>query len=102
MKFYQISIILNNKKIKPIQISNNKKIYNYLYNDYIYRNNKKDKMRHDKLYHDSELYPFSPLINKSGYITLHHILLDMIFLGKIIQIKNIQLFLKVTQYKEIY
>ena len=69
MKFYQISEILNNKKIRPSQISNNKKIYNYLYNDYTYRNNKKEKMRHDKLYHESELYPFSPLINKSGYIT---------------------------------
>ena len=69
MKFYKISETLNYKKIKPIYYSNNNRTYNNLYNDYIIRNNKKEDMKVNNLYNESTLYPYTPLINKSGYIT---------------------------------
>ena len=69
MKLYKISKTLNYKRIKPIYYSNNNRTYNNLYNDYIIRSNKKEDMKVNNLYNESTFYPFTPLINKSGYIT---------------------------------
>ena len=71
MKFYKITEILKSKDIKSNKYLNNgRKTYNNLYNDYTLRNRKKENMEINQLYNESELYPFSPLINHSGYITI--------------------------------
>ena len=69
MKFYKICLILkyNNTKFKKY----NRRSYSNLYNDYTFRNNKKDNIKIDQLYNESHLYPFSPLINHSGYMTFY-------------------------------
>ena len=66
MKFYKISTILKNKAKKS---TINKRINNNLYKDYLTRKNRKDNMRLNHFYNESQLYPFSPLINSSGYLT---------------------------------
>ena len=71
MKFYKITEIIKIKDIKSNKYLNNgKKIYSNLYNDYTLRNTKKENMKVNQLYSESELYPFSPLINHSGYTTI--------------------------------
>ena len=73
MKFYRISILLNNNNsnnnFKDNHFYNGANVYNNLYNDYFRRKNKKEEMKNNMLSNESELYSFSPLINKSGYIT---------------------------------
>lgn len=72
MKFYMISVLLNNDsyvRYKENRFNNNNDIYNNLYNDYFFRKYKKENMKNDMLYNESERYTFSPLINKSGYVT---------------------------------
>ena len=66
MKFYKISTILKNKAKKH---TINKRINNNLYKGYFIRKNRKDNMRMNHFYNESQLYPFSPLINSSGYLT---------------------------------
>ena len=69
MKFYKNTILLRFKGSKGIQWENNRKIFNRLYNDYSIRNLKKENMKKNRFNSQSELYPFSPLINQSGYTT---------------------------------
>ena len=69
MKFYKNTILLRFKGSKGNQWANNRKIFNRLYNDYSIRNLKKENMKKNRFYSQSELYPFSPLINQSGYTT---------------------------------
>ena len=69
MKFYKNIILLRFKGNKGNQWASNRKIFNRLYNDYSIRNIKKEKMKKNSFYSQSELYPFSPLINQSGYTT---------------------------------
>ena len=69
MKFYKNTILLRFKGSKGIQWENNRKIFNRLYNDYSIRNVKKENMKKNRFNSQSELYPFSPLINQSGYTT---------------------------------
>ena len=69
MKFYKNTILLRFKGSKGIQWASNRKIFNRLYNDYSIRNLKKENMKKNRFYSQSELYPFSPLINQSGYTT---------------------------------
>ena len=69
MKFYKNTILLRFKGSKGNQWANNRKIFNRLYNDYSIRNLKKENMKKNRFYRQSELYPFSPLINQSGYTT---------------------------------
>ena len=71
MKFYKITEILKIKDIKSNKYLNNgRTTFNNLYNDFTLRNRKKENMKANQLYNESELYPFSPLINHSGYITI--------------------------------
>ena len=70
MKFYKIIEILKIKDNKSnLFFNNGRRTYNKLYNDYQFRNEKKENMEINQLYNESELYPFSPLINHSGYMT---------------------------------
>ena len=69
MKFYKNTVLSRFKGSRGIQWVNNRKIYNKLYNDYSIRNLKKENMKKNHFYSQSELYPFSPLINQSGYTT---------------------------------
>ena len=69
LKFYKACQILKYKGIKLSKI--NRRAYSNLFNDYSYRNNKEDNIRNDQLYKESNLYPFSPLINHSGYMIFH-------------------------------
>ena len=70
MKFYNIIEILKIKDNKSnLFFNNGRRTYNKLYNDYQFRNEKKENMEINQLYNESELYPFSPLINHSGYMT---------------------------------
>ena len=69
MRFYKNTILLRFKGSRGNQWVNNRKIYNKLYNDYSIRNLKKENMKKNRFYSQSELYPFSPLINQSGYTT---------------------------------
>ncbi len=69
MKFYKNTILLRFKGSKGIQWASNRKIFNRLYNDYSIRNLKKENMKKNRFYSQSELYPFFPLINQSGYTT---------------------------------
>ena len=69
MKFYKNTIGLKFKGSKGNQWTNNRKIFNRLYNDYSIRNLKKENMKKNRFFSQSELYPFSPLINQSGYTT---------------------------------
>ena len=65
MKFWKISELLKFRDIKL----NKRRTYNNLYNDFTIRNNKKENIRMNQLYNESELYSFTPLINHSGYMT---------------------------------
>ena len=65
MKFYKISELLKYREIKL----NKRRTYNNSYNDFRIRNNKKENIRMNQLFNESELYSFSPLINHSGYMT---------------------------------
>ena len=60
-------------KITLLKIKSNKykryKTFNKLYNDYILNNKKKDKLKINHLRNESELYTYSPKINKKGFIT---------------------------------
>ena len=70
MKFYKISEILKSKEIKSNNnLNNRRRTYYHLYNDYNLRNNRKETTKTNQLYDESELYSFSPLTNRSGYIT---------------------------------
>jgi len=69
MKFYKNTILVRFKGGKVNLWTNNRKIFNRLYNDYSIRNLKKENMKKNRFYSQSELYPFSPLINHSGYTT---------------------------------
>lgn len=70
MKFYKNCQILNYIDAKYRNFPK-RKIYNNLYNGYIPKNNKKENIRINQLYNESNLYPFSPLINHSGYMTFN-------------------------------
>ena len=69
MKFYRILEILKSKEIKSNIFSSNRRSYGNLYNNYTIKNSKKENIRMNQLFNESALYPFSPLINESGYIT---------------------------------
>jgi len=56
----------NNKLKKNIY---NNKVFNKLFNDYTLRNKKKENMKINYLRNESELYPFSPKVDKNIFIT---------------------------------
>ena len=70
MKFYKKLEILKYKEFKLNKFSNNRRSYGNLYSDYnTFNNCKKENIRMNQLFNESSLYPFSPLINHSGYMT---------------------------------
>ena len=69
MKFYRITEILKFRENKANIWANNRKIYNRLYKGSNIRNSKKKSIKMNHFYSQSELYPYSPIINHSGYIT---------------------------------
>ena len=69
MKLYKISQILKYRFIKSNSFITKKRIYNDLYNDYKSRSSRKENMRMNQFYNESQLYPFTPVINSSGYMT---------------------------------
>ena len=69
MKYYKNCEILKAKGNKLNQWLYKRRSFNKLYNDYKIRNLKKENIKINHFNSQSELYPFTPLINQSGYIT---------------------------------
>jgi len=69
MKYYKNCEILKIKGNRINQWLYKRRSFNKLYNDYKIRNLKKDNIKINHFSSQSELYPFTPLINKSGYIS---------------------------------
>jgi hypothetical protein len=67
MKYVVITLILTQKNNRMKQIYNHEKTFNKLYNDYITRSRKKEKMKNYYFMNESESYPFSPKFAHSGY-----------------------------------
>lgn len=69
MKLMLITSFLRNKNIKLKKNIYNNRTFNKLFNDYTLRNKKKENMKINYLRNESELYPFSPRIDKNIFIT---------------------------------
>ena len=69
MKFLLITAFLRNKNNKLKKGIYNNKVFNKLFNDYTLRNKKKENMKINYLRNESELYPFSPKVDKNIFIT---------------------------------
>ena len=69
MKFLLITSFLKNKSNKIKKDIYNNKTFNKLFNDYTFTNKKKENMKINYLRNESELYPFSPKIDKNIFIT---------------------------------
>ena len=69
MKFLLITAFLRNKNNKIKKNIYNNKVFNKLFNDYTLRNKKKENMKINYLRNESELYPFSPKVDKNIFIT---------------------------------
>lgn len=69
MKYYKNCEILKVKGNRINQWLYKRRSFNKLYNDYKIRNLKKENIKMNHIYSQSNLYPFTPLINQSGYIT---------------------------------
>ena len=64
-----ITSFLRNKNIKLKKNIYNNRTFNKLFNDYTLRNKKKENMKINYLRNESELYPFSPKVDKNIFIT---------------------------------
>ena len=64
-----ITAFLRNKNNKLKKGIYNNKVFNKLFNDYTLRNKKKENMKINYLRNESELYPFSPKVDKNIFIT---------------------------------
>jgi hypothetical protein len=69
MKYYKNCEILKVKGIRANQWLSKRRSFNKLYNDYKIRNLKQENIKINHINSQSNLYPFTPLINRSGYIT---------------------------------
>jgi hypothetical protein len=69
MKLLLITAFLRNKNNKLKKGIYNNKVFNKLFNDYTLRNKKKENMKINYLRNESELYPFSPKVDKNIFIT---------------------------------
>ena len=69
MKFYKNCEILKVKGNRVNQWLYKRRSFNKLYNDYKIRNLKKENIKINHINSQSKLYPFTPLINQSGYIS---------------------------------
>ena len=69
MKLLLIASISRNKNNKLKRYIDDNKTFNKLFNDYTLRNKKKENMKINYLRNESDLYPFSPRLNKNGFIT---------------------------------
>ena len=67
MKYIVIALILKYKNNQLKRYSYNENTFNKLYNDYILRNRKKEKLKNNYLMKESEFFPYSPRFTYSGY-----------------------------------
>ena len=69
MKFVKISQILTFQKIRPNYFMNHRKSFSNLYKENGNKNKRKNNNIKNQFYNESELNPFTPFINKSGFTT---------------------------------
>ena len=67
MKYIVITLILKYKNNQLKRYSYNENTFNKLYNDYILRNRKKEKLKNNYLMKESEFFPYSPRFTYSRY-----------------------------------